>query len=80
MEAKEQPFRPSINRKSASIERGFKDILADTHRRLQDKQLLEDRLKSKQLSPARPINPTSDIVLHDRFEEDFSKACSTLGI
>mmetsp|Transcript_42012 Transcript_42012/g.64351 ORF Transcript_42012/g.64351 Transcript_42012/m.64351 type:complete len:101 (-) Transcript_42012:983-1285(-) len=73
-------FKPTINRKSISIERGFGDLMADTHRRLQEKQTLENRLKTKERVSGTQINATSDKVIHDRFDNDFNFFCAQLGI
>jgi hypothetical protein len=63
-----------------SVDRGMNAIIADTHRRLQEKQSSEERLKRKEPIVGTQINATSEKVNHDRFDLDFNLACHQLGI
>lgn len=56
------------------------DIIADTERRMMQKEMLEKNLKTKSKQEVAQINSRSDKVMHDRFDNDFNTVCLELGI
>jgi len=66
----ELKFNPAIN-KQKTVKRGFIDLVEDTNRRLSSKHRLEQNLRKKFKVDSVQINSTSDVVLHDRYDQDF---------
>jgi hypothetical protein len=66
----ELKFNPAIN-KQRTVKRGLIDLVEDTNRRLSSKHRLEQNLSKKFKVDSVQINSTSDVVLHDRYDQDF---------
>ena len=77
---KDLEFSPTINMSSRKMNRDLTAIHQDTHQWLSKKQQIENNLKVVPKVSGIQIGAQSDKVIHDRFDQEFNRACLDLGI
>lgn len=82
MEEEGCSFKPRINPKSKNIKRGLIPLVEDVNRRREAKESLQKILSEKQsMESSRAfINSNSDKFMYKKFDQEFERACISLGI
>ena len=73
-------FRPQINDQSRALDRTVDHLVHHAQDWNQTRQQREDNIYVKPKVQGVQIGAASDKVVHDRFDQDFTRSCIDLGI
>lgn len=79
-QADELVFQPTIHPDASALDRTRDHLYQDTQQWMSTRQQREENMKTKPKISGLQIGAQSDKFVHDRFDQDFNKACTDLQI